>query len=81
MAQRLKAEGENSPADVILTVDIARLYIYDDNDLLSPVKSEKLNKNIPFLNVFPGFFSSRCKLLYKTILLTFIRFTCIAFQN
>tara|TARA_Y100000590_G_scaffold86183_1_gene96490 strand:+ start:634 stop:1644 length:1011 start_codon:yes stop_codon:yes gene_type:complete len=47
LAQRLKAEGENSPADVILTVDIARLYIYDDNDLLSPVKSEKLNKNIP----------------------------------
>ena len=47
LAQRLKAEGENSPADVILTVDIARLYIYDDNDLLAPVKSEKLNKNIP----------------------------------
>ena len=27
LAQRLKAEGENSPADVILTVDIGRLYI------------------------------------------------------
>ena len=27
LAQRLKSEGENSPADVILTVDIARLYI------------------------------------------------------
>ena len=36
LAQRLKAEGENSPADVILTVDIGRLYIYDDLDLLSP---------------------------------------------
>jgi iron(III) transport system substrate-binding protein len=36
LAQRLKAEGENSPADVILTVDIGRRYIYDDRDLLSP---------------------------------------------
>ena len=47
LAQRLKAEGENSPADVILTVDIGRLYIYDDLDLLASVKSQKLNDNIP----------------------------------
>ncbi len=47
LAQRLKAEGENSPADIILTVDIGRLYIYDDLDLLSPVESKKLIKNIP----------------------------------
>ncbi len=47
LAQRLKAEGENSPADIILTVDIGRLYIYDDLDLLSPVESKKLVKNIP----------------------------------
>ena len=33
LAQRLKAEGENSPADVILTVDIGRLYIYQDMQL------------------------------------------------
>ena len=37
LAQRLKAEGKNSPADVILTVDIGRLYIYDDLDLLASV--------------------------------------------
>ena len=36
LAQRLKAEGEASPADVILTVDIARLSEYADLDLLSP---------------------------------------------
>ena len=47
LAQRLKAEGENSPADVILTVDIGRLYIYDDLDLLSPLNSKKLIENIP----------------------------------
>ncbi len=47
LAQRLKAEGEASPADVILTVDIARLSEYADLDLLSPVDSALLNANIP----------------------------------
>ncbi len=47
LAQRLKAEGENSPADLILTVDIGRLYIYDDLDLLLPIESKKLINNIP----------------------------------
>ena len=47
LAQRLKAEGENSPADVILTVDIGRLYIYDDLDLLYPLDSKQLQNNIP----------------------------------
>ena len=47
LAQRLKAEGKNSPADVILTVDIGRLYIYDDLDLLAAIDSNILDKNIP----------------------------------
>ena len=47
LAQRLKAEGENSPADVILTVDIGRLYVYDDLDLLASIDSKKLKNNIP----------------------------------
>ena len=47
LAQRLKAEGKNSPADVILTVDIGRLYIYDDLDLLASIDSNVLDKNIP----------------------------------
>ena len=46
LAQRLKAEGKNSPADVILTVDIGRLYIYDDMDLLAKIDSDILDKNI-----------------------------------
>ena len=47
LAQRLLAEGEASPADVILTVDIARLSEYADLDLLAPVDSAVLNANIP----------------------------------
>ncbi|MGJ3258653.1 MAG: extracellular solute-binding protein [Rhodospirillales bacterium] len=47
LAQRLLAEGERSPADVILTVDIARLHVYADKDLLASVDSEVLKKNIP----------------------------------
>lgn len=47
LAQRLKAEGEASPADVILTVDIARLAEYADLDLLSPADSAILSTNIP----------------------------------
>ena len=47
LAQRLKAEGENSPADVILTVDIGRLQVYADLQLLAKINSDKLQKNIP----------------------------------
>ena len=47
LAQRLQSEGENSPADVILTVDIGRLYIYSDLDLLAQINSDKLIKSIP----------------------------------
>ncbi len=47
LAQRLKAEGKNSPADVILTVDIGRLHVYADMKLLAKIESEKLSKNIP----------------------------------
>ena len=47
LAQRLKAEGENSPADIILTVDIGRLYIYKDMRLLASINSPKLSQNIP----------------------------------
>ena len=47
LAQRLKAEGPASPADVILTVDIARLSEYAGLDLLAPVDSSILRANIP----------------------------------
>lgn len=47
LAQRLQAEGERSPADIVLTVDIGRLHLYADKDLLAPISSEILNANIP----------------------------------
>lgn len=47
LAQRLQAEGARSPADIVLTVDIARLSVYADKDLLAPVDSEILRTNVP----------------------------------
>ena len=47
LAQRLQAEGARSPADVILTVDIARLFVYADKGLLASIESEVLSRNIP----------------------------------
>lgn len=44
---RLKAEGRNSPADVVLTADAARLIQLDKAGLLQPSESEILIQNIP----------------------------------
>jgi iron(III) transport system substrate-binding protein len=44
---RLKSEGKNSPADVILMVDAARLWRAQIDGLFQPVKSTTLNKRIP----------------------------------
>ena len=44
---RLEAEGENSPADVLLTVDAGRIWRADQAGLLAPVDSEILNRRIP----------------------------------
>ena len=43
----MAAEGANSPADLILTVDIARLYRYEDLDLLAKIDSKILHEKIP----------------------------------
>jgi iron(III) transport system substrate-binding protein len=47
LAQRLSAEGRNSPADLVLTVDIARIHQFADAGLLQPVASPVLNAKIP----------------------------------
>ncbi|OZA11937.1 MAG: iron ABC transporter substrate-binding protein, partial [Rhodobacterales bacterium 17-64-5] len=47
MAERLVAEGDRSPADLVLTVDIARLVEIAEADVLQPVQSEVLEANIP----------------------------------
>lgn len=47
MAERLVAEGDRSPADLVLTVDIARLTQIVDAGVTQPVTSEVLAANIP----------------------------------
>jgi iron(III) transport system substrate-binding protein len=47
MAERLVAEGDRSPADLVLTVDIARLQQVIDADVIQPVQSDVLEANIP----------------------------------
>ena len=47
MLERLKREGANSPADAVLTVDISRLKAHADADLLQPIESKTIEKNIP----------------------------------
>ena len=47
LAQRLQAEGEASPADLVLTVDISRLKRYADKGLFQPFKSKALESSIP----------------------------------
>lgn len=47
MIEKMKAEGINSPADVIMTVDIGRLSGITGEGLTQPVSSETINANIP----------------------------------
>ncbi|WP_417257332.1 Fe(3+) ABC transporter substrate-binding protein [Celeribacter sp.] len=47
MVERLKAEGDRSPADVILTVDISRLAEAVDAGVTQPVVTDKLQANVP----------------------------------
>jgi iron(III) transport system substrate-binding protein len=47
LAERIRAEGENSPADVLITVDIGRLRETVDLGITQPVRSEILASNIP----------------------------------
>jgi iron(III) transport system substrate-binding protein len=47
LIERIKAEGRNSPADVLITVDAGRLWRADDAGLLQPVSSQVLDEAIP----------------------------------
>src|SRR5690349_1787791 len=42
LEQRIKTEGANSPADVLLTVDIGRLDDAVKAEIVQPIKSDKL---------------------------------------
>ncbi|NDJ17713.1 Fe(3+) ABC transporter substrate-binding protein [Myxacorys almedinensis] len=47
LIERIKSEGANSPADVLITVDAGRLWRAQEAGLLRPVKSSVLESTIP----------------------------------
>ena len=47
MDEKLEAEGANSPADVILTVDIGRLSGLANKGLTQPLENSVINGNVP----------------------------------
>ena len=47
LAERLEREGRNSPADVVMTVDISRINELVERDLVAGVESDTLSHNIP----------------------------------
>jgi iron(III) transport system substrate-binding protein len=47
LVERLRAEGRNSPADLLLTVDAGELWNAAERGLLQPVRSATLERNVP----------------------------------
>ena len=47
LIERIKSEGENSPADILITVDAGRLWRAEQDGLFQPVDSETLNNAVP----------------------------------
>ncbi|MEM7024534.1 MAG: Fe(3+) ABC transporter substrate-binding protein [Pseudomonadota bacterium] len=47
LIERIKAEGQNSPADLLITVDAGRLYRAQEAGVLAPIESEVLVERIP----------------------------------
>lgn len=45
--ERLKSEGDQSKADLLITVDGANLWRAEEAGLLQPIKSAELNRNVP----------------------------------
>ena len=47
LIERIKSEGANSPADILITVDAGRLWRGVEADIFAPVDSEILEEKIP----------------------------------
>ena len=47
LAERVQAEGARSPADVLMTVDVARLVEIAEKGIAQPIRSETLESAIP----------------------------------
>ncbi len=71
MAERLVAEGDRSPADLVLTVDIARLMQVVEADVVQPVQSDVLEANIPETLRDPGDLwfglTTRARIVYASV--------------
>jgi iron(III) transport system substrate-binding protein len=57
LVERIRNEGPSSPADVLITVDAARLEVADGLGLFQPVKSRLLDERIPAALRTPTWFS------------------------
>ena len=70
MVERLVAEGKRSPADLVLTVDIARLSEVVNAGVTQPVDSAVLQDNIPAQYRDPGNqwfgLTSRARIIYAS---------------
>ncbi|GAB4393713.1 MAG: Fe(3+) ABC transporter substrate-binding protein [Kiloniellaceae bacterium] len=68
LIQRITSEGQNSPADVFLTVDAGRIWRAEEAGLFQPIESESLENAIPASLRHPDGlwfgFSSRARLIY-----------------
>ncbi len=47
LLQRLKSEGKNSPADVLITVDAGNLWHAANEGILQQIESKTLDRNVP----------------------------------
>jgi iron(III) transport system substrate-binding protein len=47
LIERVRSEGINSPADVLITVDAGRLWRAEEADILQPIDSDLLEERIP----------------------------------
>lgn len=71
LVERLKREGRNSPADVILTVDVGRLQDLVDAGVTQPINDDVIADNIPEQyfgadNHWVGL-TSRARVLYTSV--------------
>ena len=57
LVERIRNEGTSSPADILITVDAARLEVADSLGLFQPVKSAVLEQRIPATLRTPTWFS------------------------
>ena len=68
LIQRIISEGQNSPADVFLTVDAGRIWRAEEAGLFQPIESEALTRAIPPSLRHPDGqwfgFSTRARLIY-----------------